>query len=97
MLIDKFGNRYTYLDSEYNGGRPVVIIKAHNLVEEHDQQVVISYNFERSRMVVEPLMLIASFFALFVVAMLLGRTSSISDKKSASSIADLKATIAKSQ
>ena len=48
-------------------------------------------------MVVEPLMLIASFFALFVVAMLLGRTSSISDKKSASSIADLKATIAKSQ
>jgi hypothetical protein len=76
----------------------VIIIKAHNLVEEHDQQVVITYNFERSRMVVEPLMLIASFFAFFVVAMVLGRTSNISTKKSVKgSSSDLKTTVSKNE
>ncbi len=85
--------RFTYLDSELNGGRPVVILRARNLVEEHDQQVVISYRFERSRMYVEPAMLVASFFAFFVLCMLLARTSGItkttSSTKKASSSGDL--------
>jgi len=89
--------RFTYLDSELNGGRPVVILHARNLVEEHDQQVVISYRFERSRIYVEPAMLVASFFAFFVLCMLLARTSAVTKvsgskgPKAASSSGDLKA------
>lgn len=65
--------RYTYLDSQYNGGRPVLILKARNLVEEHDMQVTVSYNFAKSRMVVEPMILVASFFVFFVVCSILAR------------------------
>jgi Ribophorin I len=42
-------------------------------VEDHDQQVVVSYNFTRSRMLVEPLMLIASFFVFFIVCSAIAR------------------------
>ena len=30
--------RFTYLDSEMNGGRPVIILRAKNVVEEHEKQ-----------------------------------------------------------
>ena len=72
--------RFTYLDSQFNGGRPVLTLKAKNIVEEHDKQVVISYSFQRARMVVEPMLLVGSFFAMFVVASILAR---IQDQKKA--------------
>ncbi len=82
----------------------MVIIRSKNLVEEHDQQVVVSYRFEQSRMYVEPLMLVGVFLAFFVLCMLLARTSAISAKKTASaanlrelSSSDLKAAADKSQ
>ncbi len=65
--------RYTYLDSEYNGGRPVISIKAKNLVEEHNEQIVISYLFNTQRMLVEPLTLVASFFVFFFLLSVLAR------------------------
>eukprot|EP01038_Epipyxis_sp_PR26KG_P014596 gene14596-19602_t len=68
--------RYTYLDAELNGGRPVLIIRAKNLVEEHDFQVHVSYNFNTTRMLVEPLMLVGSFFALFLLYTFFSYTSS---------------------
>jgi len=58
--------RFTYFDSTVNGGRPVITIRAHNVVENHSDQVTISYNFTKSRMLVEPLMLIGTFFAIFI-------------------------------
>lgn len=65
--------RFTYLDSELNGGRKVLIISAKNLVEEHDGEIVVSYAFSRTRMLVEPLMLFASFFAFFVICSIISR------------------------
>lgn len=56
----------------------MVILRGHNLVEEADQQIVISYNFEKQRMIVEPLMLVSTFFIMFLVLMFLGQTSTIS-------------------
>ena len=58
--------RYTFFDSKWNGGRPVIIINSKNLVQEHNKQVVISYNYSKMRMLVEPLMLIACFFCFFM-------------------------------
>lgn len=61
-------HRYTYLDSQLNGGRPVVVLKAHNLVDEHaKKKIEISYTFQQTRMAVEPLMLVASFLLFFLV------------------------------
>jgi oligosaccharyltransferase complex subunit alpha (ribophorin I) len=68
--------RFTYLDSKFNGGRPVVIIKAKNIVPEHDGQMMISYTFNRSRMMVEPLMLVCSFFCFFLFCSVLARMGS---------------------
>lgn len=73
--------RFTYLDSEANGGRPVIILKANNLVEQHDEQVHISYSFAQPRMLVEPLMLVCSYFCFFILCMILSRTSSISSAR----------------
>lgn len=67
-------NRFTYLDSELNGGRPVIILHAKNLVPEHDKQVHISYTFNKPRMFVEPLMLVGTFFAFFLLCTVLART-----------------------
>eukprot|EP00981_Chlorochromonas_danica_P014412 scaffold7957_cov129-Ochromonas_danica.AAC.1 len=74
--------RYTFLDSKWNGGRPVIILKARNLVQEHDQKVEITYSFSKERMVVEPLMLVASFMALFIVFSIVARSTTISSRKS---------------
>jgi len=102
--------RFTYLDSDLNGGRPVITLKTNNIVSEHDKQVrclcfcvfclsvhshthtfththtlslslsnkkikkvVISYSFERNRMIVEPLMLCASFFVFFCICSVISR------------------------
>jgi hypothetical protein len=65
--------RFTYLDSEMNGGRPVIILNAKNLVEEHDKQVHISYAFNKPRMFVEPFMLVLSYFFFFCFCSLVGR------------------------
>lgn len=70
--------RFTYLDSKLNGGRPVVVLKAHNLVPEHDSPIIITYKHRKSLLLVEPAMLIGAFFALFVVASLLARATGIS-------------------
>ena len=73
--------RYTYLDSKFNGGRPVITLKAKNIVEEHDKQVTITYSFSKSRMIVEPLMLILTFFAFFVICSIVTRIDTSSSKK----------------
>jgi len=77
--------RFTYLDSEMNGGRPVIILHAKNLVEEHDQQVHISYTFSKPRMFVEPFMLVFAFLAFFLMCSLLSRMGGIGAKSSSSS------------
>jgi len=61
------------LDSRVNGGRPVLTLRAKNIVGEHDAQVTVSYAFQQSRMLVEPLILVSSFFAFFVACSILAR------------------------
>lgn len=52
----------------------MIILRAKNLVPEHDKQVHISYSFAKKRIYVEPLMLVATFFAFFLACSLLSRT-----------------------
>ena len=59
-----------------NGGRPVVILRAKNLVEEHDKQVRISYTFSKPRMIVEPLMVVFTYFLFFCICSVIVRTGS---------------------
>lgn len=69
--------RYTYLDSKLNGGRPVLILSGKNIVAEVDSEVVVTYSFEANRILVEPITLCLSFFAMFCVFSFIARTSSI--------------------
>lgn len=80
--------RFTYLDSEFNGGRPVVILRAQNLVEEHDEQgqVHVSYSFQKTRMVFEPVLLMLCYFTFFCICSLLARASGISSASRGGSI-----------
>lgn len=72
--------RYTYLDSALNGGRPVLILRGSNLVEELDSEVTVTYSFGKSRIFVEPFMLVGSFFCFFLFCSLISRISSIPNK-----------------
>jgi oligosaccharyltransferase complex subunit alpha (ribophorin I) len=65
--------RYTYLDSNINGGRQIIILKAKNIVKSHNKQVLIGYSFSTPRMMVEPLILIMSYFIFFLVISILSR------------------------
>lgn len=72
-----WSKRFTYLDSKLNGGRPVLILKGANLVEELESVAEITYSFNKSRMLVEPFMLFLSFFCFFIVAILVSRMGSM--------------------
>jgi oligosaccharyltransferase complex subunit alpha (ribophorin I) len=67
-----------------NGGRPVVILRAKNLVEDHDAKVTVSYKFNKTRMLVEPLMLVAAYLAFFLLCTLLAG-GAVEEKKIESS------------
>ncbi|XP_007888541.1 dolichyl-diphosphooligosaccharide--protein glycosyltransferase subunit 1 [Callorhinchus milii] len=62
--IDRKPNElhYTYLDTF---GRPVIIAHKSNLVEQHIQDVVVHYNFNKILMLQEPLLVVAAFYILF--------------------------------
>ncbi|XP_077384693.1 dolichyl-diphosphooligosaccharide--protein glycosyltransferase subunit 1 [Festucalex cinctus] len=62
--IDRMPNElhYTYLDTF---GRPVLVANKKNLVEQHIQDVVVHYNFNKILMLQEPLLVVAAFYILF--------------------------------
>ncbi|XP_060691309.1 dolichyl-diphosphooligosaccharide--protein glycosyltransferase subunit 1 [Hemiscyllium ocellatum] len=53
---------YTYLDTF---GRPVIIAHKSNLVEQHIQDIVVHYTFNRILMLQEPLLVVGAFYILF--------------------------------
>ncbi|XP_053724131.1 dolichyl-diphosphooligosaccharide--protein glycosyltransferase subunit 1 isoform X1 [Synchiropus splendidus] len=62
--IDRQPNQlhYTYLDTF---GRPVLVATKNNLVEQHIQDVVVHYNFNKILMLQEPLLVVGAFYILF--------------------------------
>lgn len=53
---------YTYLDTF---GRPVIVAHKENLVEQHIQDIVVHYTFNKVLMLQEPLLVVAAFYILF--------------------------------
>lgn len=53
----------TYLDTS---GRPVVVIKKNNLVENHIQDFELRYSFSKLQLLHEPLLCVAAFYILFI-------------------------------
>ncbi|XP_063330700.1 dolichyl-diphosphooligosaccharide--protein glycosyltransferase subunit 1 [Pelmatolapia mariae] len=53
---------YTYLDTF---GRPVLVATKNNLVEQHIQDFVVHYNFNKILMLQEPLLVVGAFYILF--------------------------------
>lgn len=75
-------DRYTFLDTALNGGRPVVRLRAHNLVQEHVGKVIeISYEFDRYRLLVEPLLLFSGFLSFFVICIVMSRLTVFKKRK----------------
>ncbi|XP_069693452.1 dolichyl-diphosphooligosaccharide--protein glycosyltransferase subunit 1 [Periplaneta americana] len=54
---------YTYLDTK---GRPVIMLKKKNLVENHIQDFELQYNFPRILMLQEPFLVVLAFYLLFL-------------------------------
>jgi len=60
----------TYLDTS---GRPVIIIKKSNLVENHIQDFELSYTFSKMQLLQEPLLCVVAFYILFVTVIFVVR------------------------
>ncbi|XP_053576696.1 dolichyl-diphosphooligosaccharide--protein glycosyltransferase subunit 1 [Bombina bombina] len=58
---------YTYLDTF---GRPVIVAHKNNLVEQHIQDVVVHYTFNKILMLQEPLLVVGLFYILFFTVIL---------------------------
>ncbi|XP_030061927.1 dolichyl-diphosphooligosaccharide--protein glycosyltransferase subunit 1 [Microcaecilia unicolor] len=58
---------YTYLDTL---GRPVIVAHKSNLVEQHIQDIVVHYNFNKILMLQEPLLVVGAFYILFFTVIL---------------------------
>ena len=66
-------SRLTFLDTSLSGGRPVIILKKTNTVAEHNQPLIVSYDFNRSAMLLEPFYLVAAFLAFYIICMIFVR------------------------
>lgn len=60
----------TYLDTS---GRPVVVIKKTNLVENHIQDFELRYNFSKMQLLHEPLLCVVAYYILFISVIVLVR------------------------
>lgn len=58
--------RFTFLDSSFGGGRPVVRLRKRNLVPQQRLRVQIQYQFSRSSMMIEPVLLSLFYFSCFL-------------------------------
>jgi len=65
--------RYTYLDSQLFGGRPVVYFIKTNVVHEHFTNFSISYRYSPVRIYFKVFMLVVGFFVFFMAFSFLGR------------------------
>jgi len=69
---------YTYLDVT---GRPVIEVRKTNAVDSHIQDFQLSYKFNKAMIIIEPLLVVGFFLALFLVVILVVRIDfSISSK-----------------
>jgi oligosaccharyltransferase complex subunit alpha (ribophorin I) len=62
--------KFTYLDTV---GRPVVRVRKHNVVYDHDQYVQVTYRFSQQYMLHEPLLLCVVFFCLLLAVIVYSR------------------------
>lgn len=71
---------YTYLDTV---GRPVIVAHKDNLVEDHTQDFEVRYTFQKMMILQEPLLLVAAFYFLFTLVIIIVRIDfSIDHQKS---------------
>lgn len=63
-------SHFTYLDVS---GRPVLVLKKKNLVNEHDQPLYVLYKFKSTAMLQEPLLLVTAFFVFFLSIIVITR------------------------
>lgn len=61
---------FTYLDTV---GRPVIVIKLKNVVENHIQAFQVKYKFQKTMILQEPLLVVGFFYILFTLVILLVR------------------------
>jgi oligosaccharyltransferase complex subunit alpha (ribophorin I) len=64
--------RKSYLDAF---GRPVLVLEAHNIITNHNKDLIVTYSFNPLALFVEPVMLIAGFAALFAAVIVYLRIS----------------------
>lgn len=61
---------FTYLDTV---GRPVIVLKKNDVVENHIQDMEIHYSFQRLLLLQEPLLVVGSFYLFFILVIIIVR------------------------
>jgi len=64
------GTHFTYLDYF---GRPVLILKQKNLVNEHHQYFQITYSFNKLSLLLEPFLLVSGFLVIIITTIIVRR------------------------
>jgi len=67
---DGIGVHYTYLDTI---GRPVVVLKKDNVVDNHIQDMEIHYSFQKLLLLQEPLLVVGAFYLFFLLVIIIVR------------------------
>mmetsp|Transcript_9360 Transcript_9360/g.27477 ORF Transcript_9360/g.27477 Transcript_9360/m.27477 type:complete len:472 (-) Transcript_9360:357-1772(-) len=67
--------RFTYLDTRFMGGRPVMIMKKKNVVKDHNVPFTVSYKMRPFSMLIDVAILIAAYLGIYVAVMLLLRVN----------------------
>ena len=62
--------KLTYLDTV---GRPVIVCRAENLVEQHIQEFELHYTFERVMLLQEPLLMVVALYLFFLLVIVIVR------------------------
>lgn len=62
--------KLTYLDTM---GRPVIVARASNLVEQHVQDFTLQYSFQSMMLLQEPLLIVAALFIFFLCVIIIVR------------------------
>eukprot|EP00953_Heterococcus_sp_UTEX-ZZ885_P039811 20388-Heterococcus_DN1.PRE.3 len=88
--------RFTYLDTPILGGRPVIKLKIHNIVPDHNVMFEVKYKFNKVLMLIEPMILVTAVLALLLCVIAFVRlTSGINSNSSSSTGSSRKGTSSK--
>eukprot|EP00968_Pinguiococcus_pyrenoidosus_P012350 scaffold1085_cov252-Pinguiococcus_pyrenoidosus.AAC.3 len=67
--------RFTYVDSKFMGGRPVIIFEKDNVVKEHNVPFTVTYRVRPMAMLIDVGILVGAYLLIYIVVMFVLRVN----------------------